>query len=214
MLLAVLAAALTALFLAAPPVQTLVVITPSWKATSARVWLVEDGKVALGPIAAHVGHGGLGWGLGIQPRKRLRGPKKREGDGRSPAGVFRLGALWRGDKAAQTYCVDDPKSSRYAEIVTLKPKHKATWKSAEEMSAYRVALVIEHNPKRRKRAGSCIFLHDGQAPTVGCTALAQAEVDRLVKRLKKGARVIQLTEKWYRRRARRWKLPKASVLGL
>ena len=36
-----------------------------------------------------IGRAGAAWGIGLHPQQL--GPRKKEGDGRSPAGVFRIG---------------------------------------------------------------------------------------------------------------------------
>src|SRR5262249_46561909 len=51
-------------------------------------------KAAGGPIAVTVGKNGLGWGSGVLPldafRREAGGPDTKEGDGKAPAGIFRL----------------------------------------------------------------------------------------------------------------------------
>lgn len=201
----------------AGPEQTLVVTTASWGATTGQATLVEAGRRVFGPVDVWVGNGGLGWGRGLHPQRRLRGPRKREGDGRAPAGIFRLGPTWLSWLATRSWCVDDPTSKDYARIVTLPADtpletRQTRWESAEWMAAYRVAIVVAHNPARVGRAGSCIFLHDGDDPTVGCTAFHPSHLDTLRGRLRPGARLAQLPIREYRRRARAWRLPAARIV--
>ena len=197
----------------APPTQLLVVTTPGWKAPRGVAVLIEEGRVVYGPVPVWVGHTGLGWGTGEHPHPRLRGPRKREGDGRSPAGIFRLGPTWRSAWARRTFCVDDSRSPDYARIVTLEKGAKARWSSAEPMAAYRKAVVVVHNPGRRPRAGSCIFLHDGEEPTVGCTAFRERDLDAIARRLRWGTRLVQLPTPIYTKLWRRWRLPEPRRLG-
>ena len=74
--------------------QAVVVSSVEWSASSGRLqrWQRErdDGWQAFGaPIQVSLGRRGMGWGMGLH--RGANGPSKREGDGRSPAGVFELG---------------------------------------------------------------------------------------------------------------------------
>ncbi len=188
----------------APQDQTLVVTTASWKADRGRAVLVEVG----------VGWKKLIWGRGAHPSTKRPGPVKAEGDGRAPAGVFKIGPTWWRVWGQRTWCVDDAKSAQYGRIVTLKPDAKRAFESAEWMADYRVAVVVEHNPDNVKGGGSCIFLHDGTEPTVGCTAFEPKTVNALVSRLRGGARIVQLPAAEYKALATDWKLPPPALVGL
>jgi len=195
--------------------QTLVVTADGWDASAGRLTLVEGERVVFGPVTAHLGRGGLGWGIGLRrPPARAEGPMKREGDGRSPAGIFTIGERYDRADAADTYCVDDASSSHYNAIVTLEPGDEPTWSSAERMADYRVAVVVTHNPGRVPGRGSCIFLHESARPTAGCTALSRRDLDRLLTLLAPGARVVQLPESSYRALAGPWNLPSPALVGL
>ena len=83
-----------------------------------------------GPIPAVVGRNGLAWGRGIHLEPPAGGPQKREGDGKAPAGIFRLGIAFGygpGDSAPwirlpyqqmteRIKCVDDVASPFYNHI--------------------------------------------------------------------------------------------------
>jgi L,D-peptidoglycan transpeptidase YkuD (ErfK/YbiS/YcfS/YnhG family) len=148
----------------------------------------------------------------------VRGPDKREGDGRTPAGVFELGQLY-GRAPTSTLalpytampdtlrCVDDPRSSHYGEIVASE-RASVDWRSAEDMPAlYEYALVVEHNRARAAGRGSCIFMHawrDADTPVTGCTAMHAQVLDELLAWLEPGALLVvlpyegqaQLLERW------------------
>src|SRR5262249_5107982 len=116
------------------------------------------------------------------------GPVKHEGDGRAPAGIFRLTSTFGfGDPvfASRGYipltptieCVDDPGSRFYGQIVDRSSVKEVDWKSSEKMRAvdlYRLGMVVSYNTERPVPGeGSCIFLHIWQGPgqgTAGCTA--------------------------------------------
>jgi L,D-peptidoglycan transpeptidase YkuD (ErfK/YbiS/YcfS/YnhG family) len=186
------------------------------------------------PVAIVLGKGGLGWGRGVQPeRTALDGPDKREGDGRSPAGAFRLLQATGYDPAPpprttlryqmateRLRCVDDAEAAAYNQLV-LAPVDPPPWKSAELMrradDLYRWTIVVEHNrsPVIAGR-GSCVFLHvwaGPRAPTVGCTAMAAPHMRALVAWLDASAQplLVQLPRAAYRALAARWDLPPLSA---
>ena len=125
---------------------------------------------------------------------------KREGDGATPIGRFRiLGAYYRADRlprprtglplAALTprdgWC-DDPRSRRYNRPVRLPDPagHERMWRDDH---LYDLVLDLSYNrvPVIRGR-GSAIFLHVAQpdfGPTQGCVALDRRRVRRLLERI-------------------------------
>jgi hypothetical protein len=184
--------------------QLVLVVTPSWDATEGELRRFEKlrgGWRAVGePVRVFVGEAGLAWASGVlhpPPRPREDGPKKREGDRRAPAGMFRLGRVYQ--RARGLTCVDDVQSADYNRIV-------GGAAHGEPMEMYRRALVVEQNPAGVRGDGSCIFLHDGGAPTVGCTAMAPAALDVLIGWLRDGL-LVQLPRPVYERLRARWELP-------
>ncbi len=204
--------------------QLVVVVTDGWNASSGLLFSfakrdgVEGWMPKLDRQAVFVGQRGLGWGRGLLATGK-GGPTKREGDQRSPAGVFRLGAAFGTELGALTVqlpkepvegriCVDDPRSARYAErlVAASTPRD---WRTHEELASYRRAIVVEHNAARAKGAGSCIFLHDGAAPTPGCSAGDSWLIDQLLQWLRPEACpiLVQLPRKEYERARKALKLP-------
>lgn len=203
--------------------QLVIVTTTDTKATTGELRRFEQTRGAwkrVGPvIPVSVGKGGLGWGIGLHPN-RNDGPLKREGDGRSPMGIFPLGTVTGyapapppGTKmpykeaTPALRCVDDPESDRYNQLTEAPSNGPPPWRSDERMrrddALYEWTIFVEHNVKpRRAGAGSCIFLHVWRAPgdpTVGCTAMARADLESLVKWLDPAARplLVQLAgRKW------------------
>lgn len=127
---------------------------------------------------------------------------KREGDGASPRGVFRLrGGAYRPDRfgtrpptalplratrPGDGWC-DDPRDRRYNRPVRL----PLPGVGAEEMwrgdGLYDLVIDLDCNrgPIRPGR-GSAIFLHvarPGYGPTEGCVALARTDLVRLARRI-------------------------------
>lgn len=156
------------------------------------------------PLAVWIGKRGMAWRADDgAPPPPAPGPVKREGDGKSPAGLLTFGDMWgyaphapegvRFPYRAATdcdRCVDDADHADYNRIVRLEsPKAAATWRSAELMRMdtehYRYLVVIHYNDLRPiKGAGSCIFLHVAVPPgrvTAGCTALEVEELLTLLR---------------------------------
>ncbi len=188
--------------------QVILVTTPDWNSAQGRLQRFErkqGGLVAVGaPLPVWVGGKGLAWRDDAgAPAPPAPGPVKREGDGRSPAGILSFGDMW--GYAAQApegvrlpyrsstdcdRCVDDPDHPDYARLVRLEsPKAAVTWRSAEDLRLptehYRYLVVIHYNDLRpRKGAGSCIFLHVAPPPgggTAGCTALPAGDLLTLLR---------------------------------
>lgn len=152
------------------------------------------------PLLAWVGRAGMAWRSDrdeVTSTDAALGPRKREGDGRSPAGVFALGELW-GYAATppkgvrwpyhaiddRDRCVDDPDSPDYNQLRRAPLAGAEPWRSAERLRLptdhYKLLLTIDYNhlvgaapagphpqPRPRPRAGSCIFLHIAPPPGAG-----------------------------------------------
>ena len=182
-------------------------------------------------IQVVVGRNGLGWGVGLHPADAMQAgePEKKEGDGKAPAGVFKLLEATGYDAAApkgatlkyrqadeQLRCVDDVNSPQY-NLLVEEPNGKPSWSSAEHMKRdddlYVRAIVVEHNrnpPKPGK--GSCIFLHKWAAAdhgTAGCTAMERDNLESLLAWLKASNEplLIQLPKDVYKRLDSPWGLP-------
>lgn len=132
---------------------------------------------------------------------------KREGDKATPAGAMRvLYGYYRADRFSRPSCrltlrqlprdlgwCDEPGSPLYNRPVPLPMRagHEKMWRRD---GLYDVVLVLDYNMKpRRDRRGSAIFLHcakPGFPPTLGCVALAAADMRRLLPRLARRVRVI------------------------
>lgn len=215
--------------------QLVLVTTRGWDAVEGTLRRFErkNEKAKWQPVGASVpvvvGRSGLGWGVGLNERAG-DGPVKREGDGKSPAGVFKLGPAFGFDTAAaaswvklpytpltgNVECVDDVKSGQYNQIVDRFGVQVIDWKSSERMRSvegYRWGVVVEHNanPPVAGR-GSCIFLHIWAGPlkgTAGCTAMEQPNLEATLRWLdaKKSPLLVQLPEAEYARLRAVWKLP-------
>ncbi|MDB4951354.1 MAG: putative rane protein [Gemmatimonadetes bacterium] len=220
-----------------PPLQAVVSITEGWDGVQATVQRYERKGAyspwqAVGqPMRAVVGRSGLGWGEGLYEAPGGTGPVKREGDGRAPAGVFRLGTAFGylpadslpwiriayRQSTAESQCVDDPASRAYNSLVDLRNVARPDWTSHEEMlrpdSLYRLGVFVDHNVRPASAGrGSCIFLHVWAGPTVGtsgCTAFAPAALEEVVRWLDPTRRavLVQLPRAEYDRMRQAWSLP-------
>ncbi len=123
---------------------------------------------------------------------------KREGDGCSPSGAYRIGSgfgsgprppgvrlPWIRLTAAHAG-VDDPASRFYNRIIDSRSVTR-DWHSAENMipasGVYRLGAIVEYNHSQIPGKGSCIFLHIWSAPgtpTAGCTAMSAADLLRVL----------------------------------
>lgn len=144
-------------------------------------------------VSARVGRAGLGLGIGLQQPVRTGLMPKVEGDGKAPAGVFDVGtAFGAGEKPFEgpwpwrvadehARWVDDSDSEEYN---TWKKAGEGDWSSAERLSNYNLALVVEHNlPVREPGAGSAIFVHDWSLDyggTLGCTGIERDQMMELL----------------------------------
>lgn len=229
--------ALTLALGSSPPVphasrQMVMVVTPSvesiegtlqryQRAAANAPWVAvgEPGPIVLGPS-------GLGSGIGLHAAPLPGLPVKQEGDGRSPAGMFRLTTAFGFDEDPQlrmpytkltssTECVDDASSSHYNEIVSRDEIDEPDWSSSERMRSipgYVWGVVVGHNPAAQPRAGSCIFLHVWSAPgdpTAGCTAMERSAMEAIAAWLDPDADpvLVQLTRDLWHELGKSWQLP-------
>jgi L,D-peptidoglycan transpeptidase YkuD (ErfK/YbiS/YcfS/YnhG family) len=125
---------------------------------------------------------------------------KREGDGSTPRGRFRLLRLWwRPDRLprpptrlpirrigeSDAWC-EDPNDRRYNRAIKLSPSSVGDRLKRDD-HLYNLVIEIDHNTRPRvKNRGSAVFIHvarPGFAPTAGCVALEARSLRRLLPRL-------------------------------
>lgn len=193
--------------LPAQSTQLIVVVSDHWDATQGQLYSFEKvqqqwvAQPISGPVT--LGRKGLAWGMGLHPIQK--GLQKIEGDGRAPAGLFKLsgafGYLPTLDTAmpyqamqSDDYCIDVATSplynltvnrSQYQPVLTqgsTEPMRRDLHEKGDQ--AYFQGLFIDHNPMRLPGAGSCIFMHLWQSPTkatAGCTAMAKPQLSALLR---------------------------------
>src|SRR5437763_1546330 len=128
--------------------QLVLVTTRDWDAVEGTLRRFERKNEKAGwrsvgaAVPVVVGRGGMGWGAGLNAQTG-EGPLKKEGDGKAPAGVFRLGSAFGFANEAPgllmpytpltptVECVDDVNSRRYNLIVDRSSVRDVDWKSSE-----------------------------------------------------------------------------------
>ena len=133
--------------------------------------------------------------------------RKREGDGATPTGRYRLVCvLYRADQRRRPrtalpvrairphdgWC-DASGDRKYNQAVSL-PYPASAEQMCRADGLYDLVVVLDHNSRPRRRgAGSAIFIHvarPGYLPTEGCVALAAPHLERLLARLRTGAFIV------------------------
>jgi D-alanyl-D-alanine dipeptidase len=214
--------------------QAVVVSAKKWDSTTGTAALFERANAKAGwkrvgdKFPVLLGRSGMAWAQDSAPERASE--FKKEGDGRSPAGLFPItfafGTSSKPEQLALPYimvvrdteCVDDPRSGHYNKLVERMKVGNFDWKSSEKMLetpeeyglgafvAYNTYPVIAGN-------GSCIFLHvwkDAATPTSGCTAMERRNIERVVSWLdnSKTPYLVQLPESELKRYRKAWNLPK------
>jgi L,D-peptidoglycan transpeptidase YkuD (ErfK/YbiS/YcfS/YnhG family) len=217
--------------------QLLLGVAPDWNALKGEMRFYE--RERGGPwkqhgaaIAVLFGKNGLAWGTGVAGQDEP-GLRKRERDGRAPAGVFRLGMVYTYDAqlppgsdypfhqvTEADVWSDDPRSPNYNRHIVIDPKNPPDNYTHERMRsgdfAYRWLVEIRHNSDPPvPGAGSAIFFHIRRGvsrPTAGCTTMAEENLVRVIAWLREKAHpcyallpASELKEKW-----QRWNLPAPS----
>lgn len=210
--------------------QLIVVTSKNWtdsQGTAQRYQRAGQSFNPVGePFAVTLGKNGMAWGKGLSSVEPADAPVKHEGDGKAPAGVFRLGTAFGYEASSATRlpylaltptteCVDDSQSRHYNQLVDGGQTAR-DWNSSEQMrneAGYRQGIVIEHNTRPATPAGgSCIFFHiwrSPTSPTAGCTAMDPADIDRLFQWLdpRQSPLLVQMPEAQYAQWRERWNLP-------
>lgn len=198
--------------------QLIVVTTQNWTTSSGTLQRYEKEnnhwhKVG-NKIIIKLGRNGLGWGVGLHTIPKDANIIKKEGDGKSPAGIFKLKQAFGYAPFDVRYpyrvyderdhCVDDITSTLYNKIVDS-TNVAVDYKSKEHMkfpkNYYKYGIVVNHNHIDEvgafKGAGSCIFLHIKSTPTAGCTVMHEKQIKEIIAWLhpKKNPLLLQGTQK-------------------
>jgi D-alanyl-D-alanine dipeptidase len=217
--------------------QVVLVITGGWRDFKGKMLrltrpsLAAPWSVVESRWPCVIGKNGLAWGRGVYPQKPEE-PAKHEGDGRSPAGVFRLNDMFGSEntklvktlglkmpylKLEQTnICVNDPASSSFNKIVDsakVKPDFKRFERMLRSDKANRWGVFIEDNPAPiAADAGSCMFLNIWASPSVstaGSTGISEPDMRELLLWLDPAAKplLVQLPVQELAKLKDAWRLP-------
>jgi L,D-peptidoglycan transpeptidase YkuD (ErfK/YbiS/YcfS/YnhG family) len=168
--------------------QAITVTVSSLRSTTAtyEVWQKASGAWTrvMGPWTAHVGYNGV-----------AASGAKREGDGRTPSGVYNFAFAfgvranpgtqlpWRAVTGRYLVWDDDPASHRYN--LWTDTRHADAGRSPEPLRvtpAYDAAAVIAYNTARKPGLGSAIFMHVSTGrSTAGCVSIAAANLTKVLR---------------------------------
>ncbi len=132
---------------------------------------------------------------------------KREGDGASPKGKWKLERLfYRPDRMGRPLSILNSKALRPVDgwcdaaghgqynryiALPLTASHENLWRKDQ---AYDLVVTINHNQRPRKQfGGSAIFLHvinKGASGTEGCVALSEKHLRQVLSRCKRHTYVV------------------------
>ena len=215
--------------------QLIVGVAPDWNSMRGHLQLFErktgQDWIAVAPaVPVLFGKTGAAWGTGLAGQSET-GLRKKERDGRAPAGVFRIGRIYTYDAqlppgsdypfhqvTTADAWVDDVKSPQYNQFVTIDdPAHPPPWFEKQKMRhndfAYRWLVEIRHNSDPPVPGqGSAIFFHirRGESrPTAGCTTMAEKDLVRLITWLRAPRHPCYalLPESEYEKKWQNWHLP-------
>jgi L,D-peptidoglycan transpeptidase YkuD (ErfK/YbiS/YcfS/YnhG family) len=148
-------------------------------------------RLVEGPQPAVLGRSGMAWAQLFAYLGSARDVVKKEGDFRTPAGIYLTGKSFGFEpsqgvnylqiRPGDTVCVDDPYSPAYNTITSRRQITGKTHVEDMGISLYRRGLIIEY-PTIRPFGGSCIFIHvwrTSDRGTAGCVALPEKAVSTI-----------------------------------
>jgi len=214
--------------------QLLVGIAPTWDSMHGRLQLFERARgadwAAVAPsFPVLFGKNGVAWGTGLAGQNEP-GLRKKERDGRAPAGIFEIGEVFGYDQklppggdypyhqvTEADVWSDDPRSPNYNRHIVIDPKNPPDNYTHEKMRsgdfAYHWLIEIRHNSNPPvPGAGSAIFFHIRRGvnrPTTGCTTMAEPELVRIIAWLRaiRHPCYVLLPGAEYEKKWRVWNLP-------
>ncbi|BDS06264.1 hypothetical protein NT6N_13040 [Oceaniferula spumae] len=219
--------------------QAIVGVSSGWNSSHVTLRIYEKQGNAWQPVGAawkgRLGGNGLAWGYGIHPNIQSAAPRKREGDKRAPAGIFKLGgaygyadqirkhpALTYRKVTTRDLWVEDRNSPHYNRHIVLGHTPSSSWEKKAQMRqndhAHSLKLYIAHNDailggKPVPGLGSAIFFHiwrgGGSKSTAGCTTMSENQLKQLIAQVdpKKNPVYILLPQNEYQQLRSAWKLP-------
>jgi L,D-peptidoglycan transpeptidase YkuD (ErfK/YbiS/YcfS/YnhG family) len=155
-------------------------------------------QIAFEPIDAVIGRNGF-----------APAGEKREGDGKTPSGIYPLKMTFGYDATIgikmpyrqaldDDIWVDDPNADDYNRWVKKLETHAASYeRMRRDDNLYKYGIVIEYNTDPViKGNGSAIFLHVWKAegfPTAGCVAVSEENIHKILDWLDPAASPLIIT---------------------
>jgi L,D-peptidoglycan transpeptidase YkuD (ErfK/YbiS/YcfS/YnhG family) len=221
--------------------QLIVGLAPTWNSIWGELQRFERSgggpwRRVGGQAPVLFGKNGLAWGRGLAGQEES-GLRKKERDGRAPAGVFRIGKIYTYDPALPAGAdfpfhqvtkadawIDDPARPDYNRFVTIDdPNNPPPWFAKEKMRhsdfAYRWLVEVRHNSDPPvPNEGSAIFFHIRRGParpTSGCTTMAESDLVQLITWLRgeHHPSYVLLPRAVYGEKAAAWDLPAPGLFG-
>jgi L,D-peptidoglycan transpeptidase YkuD (ErfK/YbiS/YcfS/YnhG family) len=218
--------------------QLIVGTAATWDSTRGELRLFErarggDWTAVAGPFPVLFGKKGIAWGTGLAGQNEP-GLRKKERDGRAPAGIFEIGKVFGYDPhlppgADYPYhqvteadvWSDDPRSPNYNRHIVIDPKNPPDNYTREKMRsgdfAYHWLVEIRHNSDPPVQgAGSAIFFHIRRGvnrPSTGCTTMARENLVKMITwlRAKRHPCYALLPANEYDTKWRSWNLPSPKL---
>jgi L,D-peptidoglycan transpeptidase YkuD (ErfK/YbiS/YcfS/YnhG family) len=219
--------------------QLILGIAPTWDSMRGELRLFErphrgDWVSVAGPFPVLFGKNGLAWGTGLAGQNEP-GLRKKERDGRAPAGVFEIGQIFGYDPHLPSggdypyhqvteadVWSDDPRSPNYNRHIVIDPKNPPDNYTHEKMRsgdfAYQWLVEIRHNSDPPVPGlGSAIFFHTRRGvnrPTTGCTTMAKENLVKLITWLRANRHPCYalLPTAEYDKKWRSWNLPSPEMV--
>lgn len=214
--------------------QLIVAIAPDWNSPRGTLQLFERQRGGSwnaigGQVPVLFGKSGIAWGSGVAGQDEP-GLRKKERDGRAPAGIFRIGKVYTYDAQLPPGAdfpfhqvtdadlwSDDPRSPNYNRHIVIDPRNPPDNYSHERMRsgdfAYRWLIEVRHNSDPPIPGdGSAIFFHIRRGvnrPTTGCTTMAESELVRVITWLREPKKPCYalLPAAEYEKKWETWNLP-------
>lgn len=180
--------------------QVLLVTTENWSSVRGTCMVYERKNDAadwkcVRSFPVMVGRSGLAWDNNTEIPKYTSQKIKHEGDGNSPAGLFRLSTVFGYHATEKLHmpfekvdsndiCVDDIASAYYntlSDIDTMRQKDFSSYENMKRNDAlYEYGVWVDYNTDPVIPGnGSCIFLHiwkSDSTATSGCTAMSKEDM--------------------------------------
>jgi L,D-peptidoglycan transpeptidase YkuD (ErfK/YbiS/YcfS/YnhG family) len=216
--------------------QMVLVIADDWGSSEAKMSVYKrkdhhsEWEIEKEPLDAKLSPKGLAWGRGLHPNKKLIGPRKREEDKRTPAGIFAIGPIvGKRVKVELTplempyihlsesiLAVNDILSPYYNQIVDSRYVEK-NWNSSVNLSnalCLKWGAIIEYNlhPSISREGSSTFLLENTGEPSMldfAFVALAYKDLEETIYCLRQVDKplIVLLTKQDYLKFKNAWHLP-------